>query len=96
VQVAVGENDEAAILRARVLPGLLLGSERILVLGLGLENDERETLGVEQEEVDEALAGLLEVVAERVEVDGLDRDARFETDVRGLLAHGKETPAGCF
>ena len=96
VQVAVGEDDEAAVLRARVLPGLFLRRERILILGLGLEDDEREAPGVEQEEVDEALAGLLEVVAERVEVGGLDRDAGFETDVGGLVAFGREAPAGCF
>ena len=51
-----------------VLAGLLLADERILVLRLGLEDDEREALGVEQQEVDEALARLLEVVAERVQV----------------------------
>ena len=40
------------------------------------------------------LAGLLEVVAERVQVGGLDRDAGFETDVGGLVALRKEAPAG--
>ena len=48
--------------------GLLLADERVLVLGFGLQDDEREALGVEQEEVDEALGGLLEVVAECVQV----------------------------
>ena len=56
VQVAVGEDDEAAVLGPGVLAGLLLADERVLVLRLGLEDDEREALGVEEEEVDEALA----------------------------------------
>ena len=68
MQIAVGEDDEAAVLGTGVLAGLLLGNQRIFVLGLGFEDDEREALGVEQEEVDEPFLGLLEVVAERVEV----------------------------
>ncbi len=68
VQVAVGEDDEAAVLGAGVFAGLLLADERVLVLGLGLKDDEREALRVEKQKVDEALARLLEVVAERVEV----------------------------
>ena len=68
MQVAVGEDDEAAVLGLGVLAGLLLADERVLVLRLGFENDEREALLVEQQKVDEALAGLLEVVAEGVEI----------------------------
>ena len=68
MQVAVGEDDEAAVLGLGVFAGLLLADERVLVLGLGFEDDEREALGVEQQEVDEALARLLEVLAERVQV----------------------------
>ena len=56
MQVAVGEDDEAAVLGLGVLAGLLLADERVLVLGLGFEDDEREALVVEQQEVDEALA----------------------------------------
>ena len=58
MQVAVGEDDEAAVLGTGVLAGLLFGDERILVLGLG----------VKEEEVDEPFFDLLDVVAERVQV----------------------------
>ena len=68
MQVAVGEDDEAAILRAGVFAGLLFSGQRIFVLGLGFEDDEGEALLVEQQEVDEALLGLLEVLAKRVEI----------------------------
>lgn len=96
VEVAVGEDDKVAVKRTGVLVRLLLRSERILVLGLGLEDDQREALDIEQEKVDEALASLLEVVAERVQVGGLDRDAGFDADVGGTVALGKEAPARCF
>ena len=55
VQVAVGEDDEAAILGPGVLARLLLADERIFVFGLGFKDDEREALCVEQQEIDEAL-----------------------------------------
>jgi hypothetical protein len=42
---------------------IALGDERVFVLGFGLKDDEREAFGVEQQEVDEALARLLEVLA---------------------------------
>jgi len=68
VQIAVGEDDEAAVLGLGVLAGLLLADERVLVLRFGLQDDERETPGVEQQEVDEALAGFLEVVADGIQI----------------------------
>ena len=43
VLVAVREDDEAAVLRAGVCAGLLLANEGVLVLGLGLQDDERES-----------------------------------------------------
>ena len=66
VQVAIRENDEAAVEGAGVLAGLLLADERLLVGRFGLEDDERKASGVEQKEVDEAFAGLLEIFAEVV------------------------------
>src|ERR1039458_3927148 len=63
VQVAVREDDEAAILRAGIFSGLLFTDQRILVLCLCFENDKREAPRVQQQEVDVALGGLLEVVA---------------------------------
>ena len=68
VQVAVGEDDEAAVLGLGVFAGLLLADERVLVLRFGLKDDEREAFGVEQQEVDEALARLLEVVAKGIQI----------------------------
>ena len=85
VQVAVGENDEAAVLGLGVFARLLFADERIFVLGLGFEDEEREALGVEQEKVDEAFCALFEVVAESVQVGGLDRDAGFKADVGGRV-----------
>ena len=85
MQVAVGEDDEAAVLGLGVFARLLLADERVFVLGLGFEDDEGEALFVEQQEVDEAFARFLEVLAERVEVLRLERDAGFELDVRGAV-----------
>jgi len=69
VQVAVGEDHEAAVLGTGVLAGLFLADERVLVFGLCLKDDEGKSLRIEQEEVDETLAGLLKVVAQRVQID---------------------------
>jgi len=68
VQVPVGEDNEAAVLGTGILAGLLLGVEWILVFGLGFEDEQREALGVEEEEIDEPFGDLLEITAERVEV----------------------------
>ena len=65
MQVAVGEDDEAAVLGSGIFAGLLLADERVLVLRFGLQDDEREAPRVEKQEVDETLAGLLEVFAEQ-------------------------------
>ena len=54
---------ERAYLRACSLP-----TSGFLSSDFGLQDDEREALGVEQQEVDEALLGLLEIVAEGVQV----------------------------
>jgi len=52
MQVAVGEDDEAAVLGLGVLARLLLPDKRVFVFGLGFEDDEGEALFVEEEEVD--------------------------------------------
>ena len=54
MQVAVGEDDKAAILREGVFPSLLFSNEWALVFGLCFEDDEWKTLLVEKKEVDEA------------------------------------------
>jgi len=64
VEVAVGEEDEAAVLRLGVFARLLLAVEGAFFLGLGFKDDERESLFVEEKEVDEALARLLEILTE--------------------------------
>ncbi len=96
VQVAVGEDDEAAVLRSGVLAGLLLADERVIVFGFGFQDDQRKAAGVEQEEVDEPARGLLEVLAEGVEVGGLDGHRRLEADVGRAAAVREEAPARCF
>ncbi len=96
MEVAVGENDEAAVLRLGVFACLLLAHERTFVLGLGFEDDEGERLFVEQQEVDEALTGFLEVLTERVEVLRLHGHAGFELDVRGAFRVREEAPTCVF
>jgi len=68
VQVAIGKDDEAAVLRLGIFARLLFADERILVFGFGFENQQRKAFGIEQEKVDEAFCALLEVGAERIQV----------------------------
>ncbi len=96
MQVAVGKDNETAVLGLGVFTRLLFADEWIFVLGFGFEDQQREALGVEQEKVDEAFCALFEVIAERVQVGGLDGDAGFEANVRGRVAFLKETPASGF
>jgi hypothetical protein len=96
MQIAVGEDDEAAVLRLGVFPCLLLADERVLVLGLGFEDDEGERLFVEQQEVDEALVGFLEVRPERVEILRLQGDLGLKLDIRRTIRIGKEAPTRRF
>ena len=92
MQVPVGEHDEPAVLRAGVLPRLLFPHQRINLLRLGLQNDERKALGVQQQKVDEALGRLLEVLAESVEFMLIERDAQLNSNVGGLVCSWEETP----
>ena len=96
MQIAVGEHNETAVQRTSILARLLFADQGILVLGFGLQYDEWEALSVEQQKVDEALSGFIEIVTKRVEIRRLDGHAWFKTDVGRLVAGGKETPAGCF
>jgi len=68
VQVAIGKDNEAAVLRLGIFARLLFADERILVFGFGFENQQRKAFGIEQEKVDEAFCALLEVGAERIQV----------------------------
>ena len=96
MQVAVGENDEAAVLGLGVFACLLFSDERAFVLGFGFKDDEGERFFVEQKEVDESRAGFLEILAKGVEVLRLHRDAGFKLDVRRAFCVRKETPARVF
>ena len=92
MQVAVGEDDEAAVLGLGVFAGLLLADERILALRFGLEDKKRETFRIEQQEVDKALGRLLKIVAKRVKVGRFDRHAGFKADVLGRVPLREKTP----
>ncbi len=96
MQVAVGKNDEAAVLRLGIFTRLLLADERIFVLRFGLQHDEWEAFGIEQKKVDEALASFLEILAQRIEVGGLECRVGFKADVGGCAALREETPASRF
>ena len=96
MQVAAGEDDEAAVQGPRVLAGLLLADQRVFVFGFGFQNDEREAFGIEQQEINKALAGLFEIITERVQIGRLEGDAGFQSNIRGRVAFGKETPASRF
>ena len=93
MQVAVGQDDEAAVLRLGVAARLLLVDQRVFVLGLGLQHQQRKTARVEQQEIDEAAADLLEIVAQRIQLRGADADAGLEDDVGRRAILREETPA---
>ena len=92
VEVAIGEDDKPAALRSGVLSGLLFAGQRVAVFRLGLEHDEGKSPGVQQEEVDESPAGLLEVVSERVEVSLGNRDVLFKSNVGRSISFLEEAP----
>lgn len=94
MQVAVGEDDKAAVLGTGVSAGLLFADERVFVFGFGFEDDEGEAAIVEQQKVDKAFARFLKVAAKRVEVGGFDGDGGFEADVGRAAGIGEEAPAG--
>ena len=94
MQDPVGENDEAAVLRTGVAACLLLPDQRLLLLGLGLQHQERKSPDVQKEVIYEPPAGLLEVVAQPVEVGGLDIDALLKADVGGPGRFREEAPTG--
>jgi hypothetical protein len=96
VKVSVREYDEATILRFRIFSCLLLADERILVFRLRFEDDERKGPFVEQQEIDEASGGFLEVLAEVVERIFCECNTGFELDVRRPLRIREEAPARCF
>jgi len=96
VEVAVGEDDEAAVLGTGVLARLLLAEEGILVCGLGLEDNEREAMFIEEEEIDIAVPALFEIVAPGVLGEGSDFGMILEEDIGFGVAVGRieKPPSG--
>jgi hypothetical protein len=66
MQIAVAEDDKAAVLRFGVFAGLLFANEGVLAFGLGLQHHQRKAFVVEQQKVNEAVAAGFKVVAQRV------------------------------
>ena len=96
MQVAVGEDDEAAVLRLGVFARLLLADERAFILGFRFQDDERKTLFVEQKEIDKAFRGFLEIITEAVEISFIQGHARLQLNVDGTILVREETPARSF
>ncbi len=96
VQVAVAQDDEAAVLRPGVFAGLLFADERILALGLGFEHHEGKALFVEQQKVDEAFAAGFEVFAHGIDLRLGELDIRLQNHIGAAPFIVKKTPAGCF
>lgn len=63
MQVAVGQDHEAAIERFCVFARLLFANQWVFALGFGFEHHEREVLVIEQKKVGKTLAGGFKVVA---------------------------------
>jgi len=59
MQVAVGKDDEPAVLRFGVLARLFFADQRISVCGLRFEDDERKTPFVQEQEIDKTFARFL-------------------------------------
>ena len=96
MQVAVGEDDEAAVLRLGVFARLLLADERAFILRFRFQDDERKTLFVEQKEIDKAFRGFLEIVTEAVEISFIQGHARLQLNVDGTILVREKTPARSF
>ena len=84
------------VLGSGVFTRLLFADEWIFVLGLGFEDEQREALGIEQEKIDEACRALLEVIAEGIQIGGLDLNAGFEANIGGCVADLEKSPAPRF
>ena len=89
MEIAIGEDDEAAILRLRVFSCLLFADQRIFIFRLGFKNDERKATVIEQQEVDETFAGFFEISPKGIESALGNVDVQFKLDIGGLLPSGK-------
>ena len=68
MQIAVGQDDEAAVLRFRVFAGLLFANERVFVFRLGFQHDKGKTFVVQEQKIDETFADFFEIRAKVVNV----------------------------
>ena len=95
VDVPVGEDDESAVQRPGITACLLLAREGILGFCLRLQDEEGESLLVEQEKVDESFGGFLEVFPDLIEGRLGEVHAGFEADICQALLVPEEAPTGC-
>jgi len=65
VQIAVGKDYKSAIQRFGVFSRLLLANERIRLLRLGFEYDQREGFLVQEQEIHESVFRRIEIITER-------------------------------
>ena len=93
MQVAVGKDDEPAVLRFGVFACLLFTDQWIFVFGFGFEDDEGGAFLVQQQEIDEASARIFEVHAEFVDGLGCECDLGLKLNAGGAAIIGKEAPA---
>ena len=96
VQVAVGKNNEAAVLRLGVFARLFFADQRVLVLGLGFKYDERKTCLIKQQEIDETIRGSLKIFTECIDGGLCQFDLRLKHDVGFAFAVIEKTPASFF
>ena len=96
MKVAIRENDETAVLGTGILARLFLADERILVLGLGFQYQQRSAPGIEQKEIDEAALRTTKIIPKRIQIAGRDGNGRFEADVGGCAILREKTPARRF
>ncbi len=92
MQVAIAQDNEAAILRFGVFAGLLFADERVLVFGLGFEHNQREALFIKQQEVDKALAAGLVISTHGIHLCLGDLDVGLQRDVGFALWGVKKPP----
>ena len=96
MQVAVAQNDEAAVLRLGVFARLLFGGQRVDVFSLGLQHQQRETFVIEQKEVNKAFAGRLKVIAQGIDLGMREFDIGFQRDVGFAVLIIEKAPTRCF
>ena len=96
MQVAIAQNDEAAVLRLGVFPRLLFGCQRVDVFSFGLQHQQRETFVIEQKEVNKAFAGRLKVIAQGIDLGMREFDVGLQSNICLAVPVIEEAPTRCF